>query len=104
MKRMPFFLVIPGLFMMVSVVLDRTNLSRTRHRSMTACLPLSISRLQWSPPTGGATESSGQPGSRRYSRLEKRVLKVWPYADFAGLVMDSLERELPHLRDARARS
>ena len=44
-----------------------------------------------------------QPGSKRYSRLERRVLKVWPYAQYAGLVMDTLETELPHLPDARAR-
>lgn len=44
-----------------------------------------------------------QPGSRRYSRLEKRVLKVWPYAAYAGLVMDTLERELPGLPDSKAR-
>ena len=37
---------------------------------------------------------SCQPGTRRFNRLEKRVLKVWPYASFAGLAMDSLEAEL----------
>ena len=35
-----------------------------------------------------------QPGSKRFHRLEKRVLKVWPYAEFAGFAMDSLENEL----------
>ena len=44
-----------------------------------------------------------QPGSRRYSRLEKRVLKVWPYAAYAGQMMDTLERELPGLPDNKAR-
>ena len=44
-----------------------------------------------------------QPGPRRYSRLERRVLKVWPYAAYAGMVMDTLEAELPLLPDARAR-
>ena len=38
-----------------------------------------------------------QPGTRRYSRLERRVLKVWPYAEFGGLAMDSLEMELAGL-------
>ena len=44
-----------------------------------------------------------QPGSRRYSRLERRVLKVWPYAAYAGQVMDTLEVELATLPDAKAR-
>jgi len=44
-----------------------------------------------------------QPGSRRYSRLEKRVLKVWPYAAFAGQAMDSLEQELKGMDSRRER-
>lgn len=44
-----------------------------------------------------------QPGTRRYSRLERRVLKVWPYAEFAGLAMDSLERELSGIDSPRDR-
>lgn len=44
-----------------------------------------------------------QPGTRRYSRLERRVLKVWPYAEFAGLAMDSLEIELAGLDNPKAR-
>jgi len=44
-----------------------------------------------------------QPGTRRYSRLEKRVLKVWPYAQYAGLAMDSLEQELEGIENARER-
>lgn len=56
--------------------------------------------------TGGPSIPEGhrcQPGSRRYSRLERRVLKVWPYAAYAGQVMDTLERELPALANGRAR-
>lgn len=48
-------------------------------------------------------EHRTQPGSRRYSRLERRVLKVWPYAEYAGLAMDSLERELAGIDDGRER-
>lgn len=44
-----------------------------------------------------------QPGSRRYSRLERRVIKVWPYAEFAGLAMDSLETELATITSPKAR-
>ena len=44
-----------------------------------------------------------QPGTRRYSRLERRVLKVWPYAEFAGLAMDSLESELAAIESPKAR-
>ena len=44
-----------------------------------------------------------QPGTRRYSRLEKRVLKVWPYAEFAGLAMDSLESELSAIESPKER-
>lgn len=44
-----------------------------------------------------------QPGSRRYSRLERRVIKVWPYAAFAGLAMDSLERELATITSPKDR-
>lgn len=44
-----------------------------------------------------------QPGTRRYSRLEKRVLKVWPYAAFAGLAMDSLEAELKGVASQKER-
>lgn len=44
-----------------------------------------------------------QPGTRRYSRLEKRVIKVWPYAEYAGLAMDSLETELAAVASERGR-
>ncbi len=44
-----------------------------------------------------------QPGSRRYSRLEKRVLKVWPYAAFAGEAMESLEAELMTIPEEKER-
>ena len=44
-----------------------------------------------------------QPGSKRYSRLERRVLKVWPYAQFAGEAMDSLEVEMAHIESKRDR-
>ena len=44
-----------------------------------------------------------QPGSRRYSRLEKRVLKVWPYAAFAGEAMAELEAELLTIPEEKAR-
>jgi hypothetical protein len=50
-------------------------------------------------------EHRTQPGSKRYSRLEKRVIKVWPYAVYAGLAMDSLEAELqgiPHAKERKA--
>ncbi|MDC0600013.1 DUF4294 domain-containing protein [Flavobacteriales bacterium] len=46
---------------------------------------------------------SCQPGTRRFSRLEKRVLKVWPYAAFAGLAMDSLEAELANTPSKKQR-
>jgi hypothetical protein len=35
--------------------------------------------------------------------LERRVIKVWPYAAFAGLAMDSLERELASITSPKAR-
>ena len=44
-----------------------------------------------------------QPGSKRYRRLEKRVLKVWPYAAFAGQTMDSLETEMARINSKRER-
>jgi len=44
-----------------------------------------------------------QPGSKRYSRLERRVLKVWPYAAFAGSAMENLETEMASLSDGKAR-
>ena len=44
-----------------------------------------------------------QPGSKRYRRLEKRVLKVWPYASFAGQTMDSLETEMTQINSRRER-
>ena len=44
-----------------------------------------------------------QPGSKRYRRLEKRVLKVWPYAAFAGKTMDSLETEMARIHSKRER-
>jgi len=44
-----------------------------------------------------------QPGSKRYSRLERRVLKVWPYAQFAGEAMDSLEVDMANLESKRDR-
>ena len=44
-----------------------------------------------------------QPGSKRYSRLERRVLKVWPYAQFAGETMDSLEVEMATIESKRDR-
>ena len=44
-----------------------------------------------------------QPGTRRYNRLEKRVLKVWPYAAYAGLAMDSLEAELEGIASQKER-
>lgn len=44
-----------------------------------------------------------QPGSKRYSRLEKRVIKVWPYAAYAGLAMDSLETELHGIPSSKER-
>ena len=44
-----------------------------------------------------------QPGSKRYRRLEKRVLKVWPYASFAGKTMDSLETEMARIHSKRER-
>ncbi len=44
-----------------------------------------------------------QPGSKRYRRLEKRVLKVWPYAAFAGQTMDSLETEMTQTDSRRER-
>ncbi len=43
------------------------------------------------------------PGSKRYSRLEKRVIKVWPYAAYAGLAMDSLEVELQGIPSGKER-
>ena len=43
------------------------------------------------------------PGSKRYNRLEKRVIKVWPYAAYAGLAMDSLEMELEGIPSAKER-
>lgn len=56
-----------------------------------------------SGPPSIPTDHRCQPGSRRYSRLEKRVLKVWPYAAYAGQVMDTLEHELRGLPDGKAR-
>lgn len=44
-----------------------------------------------------------QPGSKRYSRLERRVLKVWPYAQFAGEAMDSLEVNMANIESKRDR-
>lgn len=55
------------------------------------------------PPHPVPADHRCQPGSRRYSRLERRVLKVWPYAEFAGLAMDSLDAELAGMESAKAR-
>mgnify|MGYP002633439908 FL=1 len=41
--------------------------------------------------------------SRRYSSLEKKVLKVWPYASLAGVLMDSLRIELDGITEKRER-
>lgn len=44
-----------------------------------------------------------QVGTHRYTRLERRVLKVWPYARQAGETMAALEAELESMEDERAR-
>ena len=49
------------------------------------------------------THHRTQPGSKRYSRLEKRVIKVWPYAAYAGQAMDSLETELQGIPSSKER-
>ena len=56
-----------------------------------------------SPVQAFQQATAPQPGSKRYSRLEKRVIKVWPYAAYAGLAMDSLETELQGIPSAKER-
>lgn len=38
-----------------------------------------------------------QYGSKRYTSLERKVLKVWPYASYAGTIMNSLEETLSNV-------
>lgn len=41
--------------------------------------------------------------SRRYTRLERKVLKVWPYAALAGELMEELAVELEHVDNRKQR-
>lgn len=53
----------------------------------------------WSAAQLAQVDSS----SRRYSSLEKKVLKVWPYASIAGHLMDSLRIDLSGILDKKER-
>lgn len=102
MKRMPFFLIIPGLSMMVSVVLaSPISAQTTPVDSLPPLVHLEVAEVASLPSI--PSDHRVQPGSRRYSRLEKRVLKVWPYADFAGRAMDSLEIEMADIDSKKER-
>jgi hypothetical protein len=102
MKRMHFFSVSPGLSLMVSVLLaSPISAQTTPVDSLPPLVHLEVAEVASLPSI--PSDHRVQPGSRRYSRLEKRVLKVWPYADFAGRAMDSLEIELADIATKKER-
>ncbi len=102
MTRMPFFLINPGLSLMVSVLMaSPTSAQTTPVDSLPPLVHLEVAEVTSLPSI--PCDHRIQPGSRRYSRLEKRVLKVWPYADFAGRAMDSLEIEMAGIATKKER-
>jgi len=91
-------------FIMLSLVLLGSSAAAQSERttdSIPAIVVLETAVIQ--PRPSLPQKPKHQPGSRRFNRLEKRVLKVWPYAEFAGLAMDSLEQELASIQSKKER-
>lgn len=69
--------------------------------SLPALVPLGVATVFPAPVI--PEDHRIQIGTKRYSRLERRVLKVWPYAQQAGETMAALEVELEAIEHEKAR-